>query len=69
MVDPEEWNFTYDPTRVKKYDEIVKISKDRSLSIVDSRLANAFHQGNIPSSINLPFNNFLNEDKTFKTPE
>jgi thiosulfate/3-mercaptopyruvate sulfurtransferase len=68
-VDPEEWNYTLDYTKVKKYEDMVKLSKDKSLPIIDSRFANIFQQGNIPSSINLPFTAFINEDKTFKTPE
>ena len=37
--------------------------------VLDSRYSEAFYMGNIDGSINLPFPNFLNADKTFKSPD
>jgi 3-mercaptopyruvate sulfurtransferase SseA len=37
-----------------------------SIKIIDTRHSNFHSMGNIPSSINIPFTEMLNEDKTFK---
>jgi len=37
--------------------------------VLDSRFKQIYEQGNIPTSISLPFTEVLNEDKTFKTGE
>jgi hypothetical protein len=61
---------------VKQYEDIVKISNYNivaseprapdSIKIIDTRHGNFHSMGNIPSSINIPFTEMLNEDKTFK---
>jgi thiosulfate/3-mercaptopyruvate sulfurtransferase len=62
---PEDFNFSCDKSRVRYYDEIVKISNFNlvasdtnapdSIKIIDTRLDTTFALGHIPSSINIPF--------------
>ena len=68
-----------DNTRVRHYEDIVKISNfnlvasdtkgPNAIKIIDTRLDVAFNLGNIPSSINIPFVQMLNPDKTFKSED
>jgi rhodanese-related sulfurtransferase len=39
------------------------------LPIIDSRFSHVYSNGHIPSSINVPFTQVLNEDKTYKSAE
>ncbi len=74
---PEDFNFQFDSSKVKLYEDIVKISNYNivasdtkgpdSIKIIDSRHQNVYRMGNIPSSLNIPFTAVLNEDKTFKS--
>jgi 3-mercaptopyruvate sulfurtransferase SseA len=53
---------------------MVKISKSnmeggKLLPILDSRFANVYNNGHIPSSLNVPFTEVLNPDKTYKSRE
>jgi thiosulfate/3-mercaptopyruvate sulfurtransferase len=65
---PDDFNFSFDNNRLRKYEEIVNIAKEKTYPILDTRGASMYQQGHIPSSLNAPFNLFLNEDKTFKQP-
>lgn len=74
---PEDFIFISDNSRVRYYDEIVKISNFNlvasdtkgpdAIKIIDTRLDVVYDLGHIPSSINIPFTKVLNPDKTFKS--
>ena len=76
---PQDYSFTCDTSRIKLYNEIVKISHFNlvssdtkgpdSIKIIDARLDSVYDLGHIPSSINIPFTHMLNADKTFKPVE
>ena len=64
-VVPEDFDFICDKTRIRYYDEIVKISNYNlvasdtkgpdAIKIIDTRLDAIYDLGHIPSSINIPF--------------
>jgi len=78
-VVPEDFDFKLDTSRIRYYDEIVKISNFNlvasdtkgpdAIKIIDTRLEPVYDLGHIPSSINIPFTNMLNPDKTFKSAD
>jgi thiosulfate/3-mercaptopyruvate sulfurtransferase len=69
-AEPADFNFKFDNTKVKLYEEVVKISNYNlvasdtkgpdSIKIIDSRHQNVHSMGNIPSSLNIPFTAVLN---------
>ena len=78
-VVPEDFDSKLDTSRIRYYDEIVKISNFNlvasdtkgpdAIKIIDTRLEPVYDLGHIPSSINIPFTNMLNPDKTFKSAD
>jgi 3-mercaptopyruvate sulfurtransferase SseA len=74
-LQPSDFNFLCDNTRVRDYKEIVRISNFNlvasdtkgpdAIKIIDTRLDVTYDLGHIPSSINIPFVQMLNPDKTF----
>ena len=76
---PSDFDFLCDNTRVRDYKEIVKISNFNlvasdtkgpdAIKIIDTRLDVTYDLGHIPSSINIPFVQMLNPDKTFKSED
>ena len=64
-VVPEDFDFQCDKSRVRYYDEIVRISNYNlvasdtkgpdAIKIIDTRLDVVYDLGHIPSSINIPF--------------
>lgn len=65
----EDFRFELDEKRIRFYEEMVKIGESRTVPILDSRFASVFTQGNVPSSVNVPFPDVLNPDKTYKSVE
>lgn len=67
---PDDFNFNCDTSRVRLYEEIVKISNFNlvasdtkgpdAIKIIDSRLDAIYDLGHIPSSVNIPFTHMLN---------
>ncbi|OMJ91058.1 hypothetical protein SteCoe_6414 [Stentor coeruleus] len=53
----------------RTFEDIVKVSKDKSEEIIDSRPAKSFQESSIPNSFGLPFDLMYKNDKTFKKPE
>jgi 3-mercaptopyruvate sulfurtransferase SseA len=78
-LQPSDFDFLCDNTRVRDYKEIVKISNFNlvasdtkgpdAIKIIDTRLDVTYDLGHIPSSINIPFIQMLNPDKTFKSED
>jgi rhodanese-related sulfurtransferase len=70
-TETDDYNFKYDHTRMRTYDQIVNIVKQASnqVPILDTRVESVFGQGSIPSSVNIPFTELINSDKTFKSVE
>lgn len=64
-VIPEDFDFKCDNTRIRYYNEIVKISNYNlvasdtkgpdAIKIIDTRFDAIYDLGHIPSSINIPF--------------
>lgn len=78
-LQPSDFDFLCDNTRVRDYKEIVRISNFNlvasdtkgpdAIKIIDTRLDVTYDLGHIPSSINIPFVKMLNPDKTFKSED
>ena len=70
----DDFTFHIDHDKIRNHDDVHQIAmsnlkNQNKLPIVDSRFVQNFKAGRIPSSLNIPFTQVLNEDKTFKTPE
>lgn len=64
-----EYSYVKNSKLLRSFEDIIKVSKDRSEEIIDSRPAKLFQESSIPNSFGLPFDLMYEKDKTFKKPE
>ena len=65
-VRSDDFEYNYNPISVRNFDEVKAITENGSAQIIDNRPAGAFASGNIPTSVNVPTPDLLNEDGTLK---